>query len=98
MSLFEISDIAHFSIAGFTLNVEERASLKASLLVKQQEEKLDSINLWGKVLGIQRDYYLAQSSGADLLAEKKFYYRFVFAEVVLIQLIGFSFQSRRPKK
>ncbi|KAJ3322234.1 Radial spoke head protein 9 [Boothiomyces sp. JEL0866] len=41
-----------FNLAGVTLNVEERATLRSSLILKQEEEKLSFIALWGKLLGL----------------------------------------------
>ncbi len=39
-------DLAHFHLAGFTLNVEERAALSSSLLLKREQEKLASVSFW----------------------------------------------------
>lgn len=73
MSFAALEDLNYFSLVGFTLNVEERSVLNSSMATKKAEEKLSNIFLWGKVLGIQRDYYIAQSTGATLFERKYFY-------------------------
>ena len=73
MSFASLEDINYFSLAGFTLNVEEKTVLNSSIAAKKAEEKLSNIFLWGKILAIQRDYYIAQSTGADFFARKYFY-------------------------
>ncbi|KAI8909614.1 hypothetical protein EDD86DRAFT_205869 [Gorgonomyces haynaldii] len=73
MSFVEIDDIAQFSVAGFTLNTEEKAALKNSLVLKKDQEKLSHLSFWGKIQGVQRDYYLAQSWDKSLF-ERKYYY------------------------
>ncbi|EGF81050.1 hypothetical protein BATDEDRAFT_24691 [Batrachochytrium dendrobatidis JAM81] len=73
MSFMESQDAAMFNLAGFTLNIEERASLFNSLVIKKEQEKLPNIYLWGKVLGIQQDYLLAQSVSESLF-DRKYYY------------------------
>jgi radial spoke head protein 9 len=74
MSLFDIEDIAQFNIAGFTLNTEEKASLTASLIHKIDDEKLSNLYLWGKIQGINRDYFLAQSSTSEDKFKRKYFY------------------------
>ncbi|KAI8826722.1 uncharacterized protein EV422DRAFT_616153 [Fimicolochytrium jonesii] len=73
MSFLNLEDISYLSLAGFTLNVEERSALRSSLQVKKDQEKLDEIWLWGKVLGVQRDYLIAQAVGDNPFARKFFY-------------------------
>ncbi|KAJ3101901.1 Radial spoke head protein 9 [Phlyctochytrium bullatum] len=74
MSFVDITDISHFTLAGFILNTEERTVLTSSLRLKADAEKLSNgIYLWGKILGINRDYYIAQAPMEDLF-QRKFYY------------------------
>ncbi|TPX30440.1 hypothetical protein SmJEL517_g05994 [Synchytrium microbalum] len=73
MSFLNFDDIHYFSLAGFTLNAEERAALSSSLVLLRQHERLSSTSLWGKVLGIQKDYFVAQGITDDLFARKYFY-------------------------
>ena len=75
MSFASLEDTSYFSLAGFTLNVEERAVLSASLQAKKDQEKLESITFWGKVLGINKDYLIAQAVGKSFF-DRKFYYRY----------------------
>jgi hypothetical protein len=70
-----VEDITMFGLAGFTLNTEEQTALKASLTIKRDQEKVSNILFWGKVFGIQKDYYLAQTRHKDLFGTR-FYYRF----------------------
>ncbi|KAH6570957.1 hypothetical protein BASA60_007386 [Batrachochytrium salamandrivorans] len=73
MSFMESQDNTIFTLAGFTLNTEERAVLFSSMSIKKAQEKLPNIYLWGKVIGIQQDYFLAQSVGETLFDRKYFY-------------------------
>ncbi|KAJ3297018.1 Radial spoke head protein 9 [Borealophlyctis nickersoniae] len=74
MSLLNLDDLPYFSLAGFTLNIEERAAITSSLQLKKDQEKLESIGLWGKILGVQRDYYIAQSVEQANVFARKYYY------------------------
>ncbi|KAJ3409980.1 hypothetical protein CcCBS67573_g00358 [Chytriomyces confervae] len=70
----DIADIpVHFSLAGVTLNAQERAVMQTSLRVKAEAEKLEHLSFWGKILGIQKDYMIAQASGSNLFDRKFFY-------------------------
>ncbi|KAJ3272127.1 Radial spoke head protein 9 [Terramyces sp. JEL0728] len=73
MSFYNLDNLDLFNLAGVTLNVEERATLRSSLILKQEEEKLTFIALWGKLLGVNRDYYICQGYNTNLF-ERKFYY------------------------
>ena len=73
MSFFKVDDISHFSVAGFTLNNEEKTTLKASLVLKKDQEKLSNLYVWGKILGIQKDYFLAQTHHSDFFSRKYYY-------------------------
>ncbi|KAJ3218245.1 Radial spoke head protein 9 [Dinochytrium kinnereticum] len=69
MSFLDVNDMNHFTLAGFILNTEERTVLSTSLKLKAQAERLTGgIYLWGKILGINRDYYIAQAPMDDLFA------------------------------
>lgn len=78
MSFLALDDLPYLSLAGFTLNTEEKAAIASSLEVKQDQEKLDDIWLWGKILGVQRDYLIAQAV-ADNVFARKFYYRCILS-------------------
>lgn len=73
MAFYSLETVDTFNLAGFTLNVEETSSLKASLIVKKDEEKLEEIALWGKLLGVQQDYFIAQAYDSELFKRKYFY-------------------------
>ena len=75
MSFASLEDLTYFSLAGFTLNQEEKAVLASSLQVKKDQEKLATISFWGKIQGLQRDYLIAQSTG-DSLFDRKYFYRY----------------------
>lgn len=75
MAFFNLDTLDTFNLAGFALNVEEQASLKASLIIKRDEEKFTEISLWGKLLGIQQDYFIAQAFN-DSAFKRKYFYRY----------------------
>ncbi|KAJ3069565.1 Radial spoke head protein 9 [Quaeritorhiza haematococci] len=77
MSFMSFDDLSYYSLAGFVLNQEERAALQTSLLLKRDEEKFSNIALWGKIFGIQKDYYIAQAwndDSNDSFFERKYFY------------------------
>ena len=59
MSFISFGNQTPFTTTGITLNLEETASLKNSLCVKKSEEKIENLHFWGKILGIQKDYYIS---------------------------------------
>ncbi|RKO97713.1 hypothetical protein CXG81DRAFT_11153 [Caulochytrium protostelioides] len=75
MSFFDLADLPYLQAAGTTLDQEERASLAVSLPVKQNQERLPNIALWGKIQGVSGDYLVAQSWSDDAPFERKFYYQ-----------------------
>jgi radial spoke head protein 9 len=72
MSFYSLDNLDTFNLAGFSLNVEEMASLRNSTIVKKDQEKWSEFVLWGKLLGIQQDYFIAQ--GFNDLFRRKYYY------------------------
>ncbi|KAJ3312710.1 Radial spoke head protein 9 [Blyttiomyces sp. JEL0837] len=73
MSFLDLNDLSAFTLAGFTLNTEERAIINTSLRLKAEAEKLEYLYLWGKILALQKDYWIAQAPGDNLFARKYFY-------------------------
>ena len=78
MSFANLVDLSYFSLAGFTLNIEERTVLESSLQIKKDQEKLTAISFFGKILAIQRDYYIAQSVSGTWF-DRKYYYRYALS-------------------
>ncbi len=69
-----LADQHFFSVAGFTLNPEEKTTLASSLNVKKHEEKFQNISLFAKISGTKGDYYLAYGNNKDLFNRKLFYW------------------------
>ncbi|XP_060947271.1 radial spoke head protein 9 homolog isoform X3 [Limanda limanda] len=57
--------------SGDTLNVEQRAALQTSLVILQKNYKFQRVLLWGKVLGLKADYFIAQGRGEDEMKDRK---------------------------
>lgn len=74
MSFVKLDDIAPFSLVGITLNTEEKTVFSASLAIKKQEEKFDHVYFWGKILGVQKDYYIAQAFHEGEWFKRKYFY------------------------
>lgn len=76
MSFLNLDDLPLLSVAGHTLNAEERSALQHSLLLLKDNEKLDSAHFWGKIFGVQKDYLVAQATFPnETVFKRKFYYR-----------------------
>lgn len=59
---------------GLTIATEEGIILYNSLLLLKNENHFRKIYLWGKILGIEKDYYVAFGYRTDALIGKIFYY------------------------
>ena len=74
MATFSFDDMAPFTLTGSTLNIEEKATLSTSLAIKKQEGKFDHATFWGKINGIQKDYYIAQAWMEGEIFKRKYFY------------------------
>uniref|UniRef100_A0A8C5PI58 Radial spoke head protein 9 homolog n=1 Tax=Leptobrachium leishanense TaxID=445787 RepID=A0A8C5PI58_9ANUR len=61
--------------SGHGLSPEQSAALRTSLLLLRRDMQLARVWLWGKILGVRGDYYIAQgvAGGEQLRARKAFY-------------------------
>lgn len=74
------SDGLHLNIdyvgsSGIILSPEQKAALQTSLVILKSDSKLKKVYFWGKILGIKDDYFIAQGTGKDEMAERSTYYR-----------------------
>lgn len=53
------TDLKFVNQIGATLNIEERMKLEIALLKLNETQKFEQILFWGKIEGIERDYYIA---------------------------------------
>ena len=60
---------------GVILSPEQKAALQTSLVVLKNNHKFSQVKLWGKILGVKDDYYIAQGFSADQFADKTTLYR-----------------------
>jgi len=73
------SQTLHLSVdyvgsSGIVLNTEQKAALQNSLVILKNENKFVKVYLWGKIMGIKDDYFIAVGTGADELMERKTFY------------------------
>ena len=61
--------------SGVIISSEQKAALQTSLCILQNNQKFSRVNMWGKILGVKDDYFIAQGIGKDELGEKKTLYR-----------------------
>lgn len=63
--------LSFFSSSGHKISAEQQAQLCNSLTITKNNNHFTKIMLWGKVLGIKEDYFIAQGiSGKDELSDK----------------------------
>ena len=55
-------------------NVEERSILITSLRTLQLESDVSYCKFWGKILGVERDYYIAITWDSDALSNRTYFY------------------------
>lgn len=68
------TDFSVYAASGATLNVEERAALSISLPLLKEAQKSDEVGFWGKIQGVQKDYYIAWA-GKPVGAPRKWFFR-----------------------
>lgn len=68
--------IDYVGTSGFVLSPEQKATLQTSLTILQSNMKLHRVFLWGKILGIKYDYWIAQGVEQDYFQERKVLYRY----------------------
>jgi len=54
--------LEHVSFPGGTLSVEERSAMEPALFQLQQGNRFKEVRFWGKIRGIERDYYICQGT------------------------------------
>uniref|UniRef100_A0A8C5HUU7 Radial spoke head protein 9 homolog n=1 Tax=Gouania willdenowi TaxID=441366 RepID=A0A8C5HUU7_GOUWI len=60
--------------SGYTLNSEERAALQTSLRILKKDHKFNRVLFWGKILGLDADYFIAQGRGEDEMKNRTSFY------------------------
>ena len=85
------------SFNGVCLNIEERLKLEIALNDLHLDIKSDEMWFWGKIHGVEKDYYIALAlffRGHQLFPKKKFFFcssgNFVFSELPELQLHHFK--------
>jgi len=61
--------------SGSVLTIEQRAALQTSLVILKKNYKLKRVMFWGKILGLKRDYFIAQGRGEDEMKDRNNLYR-----------------------
>ncbi|KAM6906317.1 radial spoke head protein 9 homolog [Lycodopsis pacificus] len=72
--------------SGITLSVEQRAALQTSVVLLKKNYKFHRVLFWGKILGIKKDYFIAQGRGEDEMQGKKNLYSFNCMDWFLLPL------------
>ncbi|KAK9533413.1 hypothetical protein VZT92_008532 [Zoarces viviparus] len=72
--------------SGIILSVEQRAALQTSLVLLKKNYKFHRVLFWGKILGIKRDYFIAQGRGENEMQDKKNLYCFNCMDWFLLPL------------
>uniref|UniRef100_A0A0A9YFS0 Radial spoke head protein 9 homolog n=1 Tax=Lygus hesperus TaxID=30085 RepID=A0A0A9YFS0_LYGHE len=74
-------DLEHISIShdlvalsGNTLNIEKNSLLQSSLTVLLNDNHFGKVYFWGKIFGLDADYYIAFGYHKDLLRHPIYYY------------------------
>jgi radial spoke head protein 9 len=68
-------DLDLLAFSGIVFSPEQRAALQTSLIILKEQYKFKTIHLWGKILGITEDYFIAQGRQKDELKDRQFLYR-----------------------
>lgn len=63
-----------FALSGNTLNVEKNCLLQSSLTVLLNDNHFRKVYFWGKIFGLDSDYYVAFGYTKDILRSAVYYY------------------------
>ncbi|UJR13588.1 hypothetical protein I4U23_000601 [Adineta vaga] len=69
-----ILDLDLLAFSGIVFSPEQRASLQTSLVILKEQYKFKTIHFWGKILGINDDYFIVQGRQRDELRDRQFLY------------------------
>ena len=73
--------IDYVGTSGIILSPEQKAALQTSLTILQSNMKFSRVYMWGKILGLKDDYFIAQGVEKDEFKERKFLYRSVVLKI-----------------
>ncbi|XP_038132442.1 radial spoke head protein 9 homolog [Cyprinodon tularosa] len=73
--------------SGHVLTVEQRIALQTSLLILKKKYKFQRVMLWGKILGIQENYFIAQGRGESEIKDRKYLYSLDCMEWFLLPMV-----------
>jgi radial spoke head protein 9 len=68
-------DIDLLAYSGIVFSPEQRASLQTSLILLKDQYKFKTIHFWGKILGVNDDYFIIQGRQKNELKDRQFLYR-----------------------
>ncbi|XP_063240912.1 radial spoke head protein 9 homolog [Bacillus rossius redtenbacheri] len=75
MNIYNIrNSLEYMRYSGNTISNEYSVILKNSLVLLQNENKLLNVYFWGKIFGLQRDYFVSFGYEHDALIGLKYYY------------------------
>lgn len=69
-------DLDLLAYSGAVLSPEQRTSLQTALVILKEQYKFQTIHFWGKILGINDDYFIIQGRQKNELGDRQFLYRF----------------------
>lgn len=69
-------EIDYLSGGGLTLSSRERAMLSTSMAALKRSSNLKNVYFWGKILGQDKDFYIAYGFNTDLLENRQYYRRY----------------------
>ncbi|XP_061566414.1 radial spoke head protein 9 homolog [Cololabis saira] len=72
---------------GCILTVEQRAALQVSLVSLKKNHKFTRVLFWGKILGLERDYFIAQGRGEHEMRDRKNLYSLNCMDWVLLPTV-----------
>ncbi|XP_014862839.1 PREDICTED: radial spoke head protein 9 homolog [Poecilia mexicana] len=73
--------------SGRILNIEQRTALQTSMLILKKSYNFKRVMLWGKLLGIKQDYFIAQGRSEDELKNRTYLYSFNCMDWLLLPAV-----------
>ena len=66
-------DIDYVGSSGVILTPEQKASMQTSLCILENQQKFDNVYFWGKILGVNEDYFIAHGVQRNEFGKEDFY-------------------------
>ena len=77
VKMLQVESINLVPLNGHCFNAEEKTTLQTSIQTLKHANQLDSVYIWGKIFGTQKDYLLVVGWKSSKMFERTFFFRYI---------------------